>query len=135
MNKLTKLICIACPVGCFLEVFHQNGQIEKIEGNKCKMGLKYADNELNNPTRFVTTTVRIKGGIHPLLPVHLSAPIPKKLIFNLMEELRKIELKAPVYYGEVIVENVLRTGVKVLASRDLLEDKDLLYSKQNERKR
>jgi CxxC motif-containing protein len=68
---------------------------------------------------MVTSTVKVKGGVYPLVPVYTAAPIPKPLIFDLLAELRRVELKAPVKVGQVVLQNVLSTGIDVLASRNL----------------
>ena len=118
-EETTKIICITCPMGCTLEVTHEGKTVTKLEGNSCKKGLKYAEAELTDPRRMVTSTVKVKGGVYPLVPVYTAAPIPKPLIFDLLAELRKVELKAPVKVGQVVLQNALSTGVDVLASRNL----------------
>jgi len=85
----------------------------------CKKGLEYAKNELSHSGRVVTSTVKVRNGNHPLVPVYTAAPFPKPLIFDLLDALRHIELQAPVIMGQVILKNALNTGVDVLASRDL----------------
>ncbi|MBM4429609.1 MAG: DUF1667 domain-containing protein [Chloroflexi bacterium] len=119
-EETTKIICITCPMGCTLEVTHEGKTISKVEGHTCKKGPEYAEAELTDPRRMVTSTVKVKGGVHPLLPVFTAAPIPKPLIFDLVKLLRQVELEAPVKVGQVVVHNVLDTGVDILASRDLL---------------
>ena len=114
-----KFICITCPRGCALDVTMESGAVVKMEGNSCKRGIDYVTGELNDPRRMVTTTVRVKGGVHPLAPVYTESPIPKPRIFDLLAEIRKIELKAPVKFGDVVIENALGTGVNVLASRNI----------------
>jgi len=118
-RETTELICITCPMGCTLEVTHEGDTIVDVKGNACKQGLDYAKEELTDPRRMVTTTVRVAGGLHPLLPVYTSAPIPKARIFDLLEEIRKVEVQAPVNVGDVILERVVDTDVDVLASRDM----------------
>jgi len=54
-----------------------------------------------------------------LVPVYTAAAIPRPLIFDLLAELRKVELPAPVQMGQVVLESALGTGVDVLASRNL----------------
>jgi CxxC motif-containing protein len=119
-EETTKIICITCPMGCSLEVTHEGKTVTKVEGNSCKKGPEYAAAELTDPRRMVTSTVKVRGGVHPLLPVYTAAPIPKPLIFDLVKVLRQVELQAPVKVGDVVVQNVLGTGVDILASRDLL---------------
>ncbi len=118
-EEIKKLICITCPVGCTLEVTHEGKTIVKVDGNQCKKGLDYAAGELTDPRRMVTSTVKVRGGVQPLVPVYTAAPIPKPLIFDLLAELRKVELQAPVQVGQTVLENALGTGVDVLASRNL----------------
>ena len=118
-NETTELICITCPMGCTLDVTHEGETIVEVDGATCKRGLDYAEEELTDPRRMVTTTVRVVGGLHPLLPVYTSGPIPKARIFDLLEEIRKAEVTAPVKLGHVVLEDVVGTDVDVLASRDM----------------
>ena len=118
-KETTELICITCPMGCTLDVTHEGDTIVNIEGNTCKRGEDYAKEELTNPQRMVTTTVRVAGGLHPLMPVYTSAPIPKARIFDLLAEIRKVEIQAPIRVGDIVLEDVVDTDVDVLASRDM----------------
>jgi CxxC motif-containing protein len=115
----TELICITCPVGCTLEVTHEGGAVVEVAGNACQRGVDYAAEELTDPRRMVTTTVRVVGGLHPLLPVYTSAPIPKARIFDLLRAIREAEVEAPISAGQVVLEDVVDTDVDVLASRDM----------------
>ena len=53
-----KLICIVCPMGCHLDVDVEDDYA--VTGNQCKRGIAYAKKELTNPTRTITSTVKIK---------------------------------------------------------------------------
>jgi CxxC motif-containing protein len=119
MSETTKLICITCPKGCTLMVTHEGETVLEVEGNTCKRGAEYARAELSDPRRMVATTVRIKDGIHPLLPVYTAKPFPKPRIHELLKELRDVELSAPVQMGAVVVKDVLDTGIDIVASRDM----------------
>jgi CxxC motif-containing protein len=118
-EEMTKIICITCPMGCTLEVTHEGKTITKVDGESCKKGVAYAEGELTDPRRMVTSTVKVKGGVHPLVPVYTAAPIPKPKIFDLLTALRQVELKAPVKVGQVVLENALGMGIDILASRNL----------------
>lgn len=118
-TQTTRMICITCPVGCGLEVTHEGQTILQVTGHTCKRGIDYAQNELTDPRRMVATTVRVRGGLHPLVPVYTAAPIPKPLIFGLLAALRELELEAPVRSGQVVLANALGTGIDVVASRDM----------------
>ncbi len=117
-NKPLEIICVACPHGCRLEATRKDGEI-LISNAGCKRGKEYAINEITDPRRMVATTVRVAHAIHPLLPVYTTAPFPKGRVTELLREIRKVEINAPVKMGQVVLENVLGTGINVVASRDL----------------
>jgi CxxC motif-containing protein len=102
-----------------MDVTQDGGMVLEIDGNACERGHAYAQAELTDPRRMVASTVRVNGGIHPLVPVYTAAPFPKPMIFDLLAELRRVQLAAPVQMGQAVLENALGTGVDVLASRDL----------------
>ncbi len=117
-EEITRMICITCPKGCTLEVHRAGDTVLKVEQG-CKRGHEYARRELVDPRRMISSTVRIKGGGHPLLPVYTSDAFPKPRIPELMVELRKLGVKAPIRMNEVVLENALGTGINILASRDM----------------
>ncbi|RPJ42241.1 MAG: DUF1667 domain-containing protein [Chloroflexi bacterium] len=118
METTTKIICITCPKGCTLDVTHDGQTVLRVKPG-CKRGHDYVKRELVDPRRMVATTVRVQGGIHPLLPVATAAPFPKPRIIELMHALRWIELQAPVIMGQPILRDALGTGIDILASRDM----------------
>ena len=114
---MTELTCICCPMGCRLTVDEDNDYA--VTGNTCKRGAVYGRNELMNPTRVLTTTVAIDGAAHGRMPVRTADAIPKGKLFDAIEELKKVHLTSPVHCGDVVHENLLGTGINVIASRDL----------------
>ncbi len=113
---IKELICISCPMGCHLQVDIEN---QTVTGNTCKRGAVYGINEVTNPVRVVTSTVKIKNGELPVIPVKTKSAVPKDLNFKVMEVLRDVEVEAPVKVGDVIVENILGTGVDIVATRSI----------------
>lgn len=114
-----KMICLGCPVGCSLLVTREGPTVLKVEGNQCDIGVQFAKSEIEDLRRKVTTTVRIEGGILPLLPVYTDALFPKDKILELVEVLRNVGVKAPVNMDDIILENALNTGVNIRASRSI----------------
>ena len=112
-------ICITCPMGCSLAVLHDGETVVELTGNNCKRGMAYVQGELSDPRRMVASTVRVRDSLHPLLPVYTAAPFPKGKIFDLLAELRKVELQAPVKMEQVVLENALGSGINVIASREM----------------
>lgn len=113
---IKELTCICCPNGCSLKVDIEN---KKVEGNKCKRGEEYGLSELTKPVRVLTTTVKIVGSDINVLPVKTKEPIDKELLLKAMDILRKIEVKAPIKVGDIVLENILDTGVDIIACRDV----------------
>lgn len=120
MPDESEIICVTCPKGCTLKVIHEGKNVIDVLNNGCKRGKEYAICELSDPRRMVASSVKVKNGKHPLLPVYTSSPFPKPLIFDLAKALRKIEIEAPVKINQVVAKNILGSGVDILASRDLL---------------
>lgn len=118
-TTVTTYLCIGCPLGCRLEVEHDGPDIVEVRGFGCKIGKRFAEQEHTAPTRMVTTTVRVKGGVWARLPVKTEEPVPKDKVLELTDLLHTIEVSAPVKMGTVILENALGTGVNVIATRDI----------------
>ena len=112
-----KLICIGCPMGCPLEVERDGDTVTAVRGNTCPRGDAYARKEVTNPTRIVTTTVRVEGGAAPMVSVKTAQDIPKGKIFDCAAALRDVRVKAPVAIGDVVLSNAAGTGVDVIATK------------------
>ncbi|MGM0501061.1 MAG: DUF1667 domain-containing protein [Bacillota bacterium] len=120
MSEKVVITCISCPMGCDVELdVNDDDEIVEMEGNACKAGEKYVRNEYYNPTRILPTTARVSGGVLPLVPVKSEDAIPKGLLDEAMVKIAEVELEAPVKLGDVVVENILDTGVNIVATRDL----------------
>ena len=112
------LTCIGCPLGCSISVsLSDNGEVSEITGNTCKNGEEYARKEVTNPSRVVTSIVKINNGDANMVSVKTAEDIPKGKIFDCMEALKKVTVTAPVQIGEVIIKNVCGTGVDVIATK------------------
>ncbi len=117
--KTIELTCIQCPLGCPLTVTMDGDTILKVEGNTCKRGEIYAQKEITAPSRTVTSTVAVEGGVHPVVAVRTNTDIPKDKIFDCMKEINAVLVKAPVKIGDVIIENVCGTGVNIVAAANM----------------
>ena len=113
---MKEMICITCPKGCHLQI---DEETLAVTGNGCPRGVIYAQNELTNPKRTVTSTVAITGSFLPRCPVRTSAPIPKALMTDLVAELKKFTLASPVKTGDVVIADVFGTGADVIVTRDM----------------
>ena len=112
------LTCIGCPLGCALKVTIDGDNVT-VTGNTCKRGADYGAKEVTHPTRIVTSTVCVKNGTIPMVSVKTAQDIPKEKIFDVMKELNRVVVKAPVHREDVIVSNICGTGVDLVATKDL----------------
>lgn len=110
------MTCIVCPLGCSMriEVFEES---INVTGNRCSRGKSYAIEEMKQSKRTLTTTVKLEGGNEPVISVKSSKAIPKDRIFEVMEILSDVIVTAPVKIGDIIVADVLNTGIDIIATR------------------
>lgn len=113
------VICIGCPLGCRVTVLRdRKGGITGMKGADCKQGEKYVLEELENPVRTLTATVRTGDESFPLLPVRTSRPVLKTLLGAIMMETARAAVKPPIKAGDVIVKNVLKSKADLIATTD-----------------
>ncbi len=112
------LTCIECPAGCALSVDIENRRVVKVSGHTCPKGEGYAIAEIENPVRILTSTVLAEGVSLKMVPVRTGRPIPKRVLFDAMREIKKLKISGPIHVGDVIVENFLGLGVDLIATRD-----------------
>ncbi len=114
---MTELTCIVCPKGCRLLVDEANGYT--VTGASCPRGVSYGKKELTAPTRTVTSTVAISGALHSRLPVKTSQEIDRALVKKAVSALKGVQVKAPVKTGDIILKNILGTGVDFIATKEM----------------
>lgn len=123
---ILNLCCIECPNGCELAVKrHPDGAIT-VEGAKCKHGTAFAIAEMTAPMRTISSIAATAFPRHPVLPVRVSAPIPKDKIFPVMDEIARVTVKTPVRRGDVIIPNVLGLNVDIISTSDMLSKEDVI---------
>lgn len=113
------LTCIGCPLGCSLTVTLENNEVTAVSGNTCPRGDAYARKEVTNPTRIVTSSVKVEGGVLPVVSVKTQTDIPKSMIFDCTNSLKDVVVKAPVHIGDVLLSDVAGTGVAIVATKNI----------------
>ena len=114
-----ELTCIQCPMGCAITVEMDGGEVENITGYTCNRGKIYAGKEVTNPTRTVTSSVRVTGSAkEDMVSVKTKTDIPKSKVFECAKALKGVTVQAPGHIGDVIVRDVAGTGVDVVATRN-----------------
>lgn len=118
-ETVKEMTCIVCPMGCPLKVTMNGDEIVDVTGNTCPRGKKYAITEVTAPRRVLTSTVRVESGHLPLCPVRTRGDIPKGLLFDAMQEVNALIIKAPVAIGDVLIPDICGTGVPLVACRNI----------------
>jgi len=113
-----EMICVSCPVGCVINAEKISEEVVVI-GNQCPAGVDYAYEEMTNPTRNIATSVRVLGGEIPMLSVKTSRPIPKAVIMDAVKAIHQVKMNAPVAIGDIVLANVVGTGVDIVATRQV----------------
>ncbi len=120
--EVRNLICIGCPLGCPLQItIDETGAVSRVEGNTCPRGDAYARKEATNPTRIVTSTVRVTGSksYTATVSVKTASDIPKSKIFDCIKEIKDVNVSAPVRIGDIVKSNVAGTGIDMIATKNV----------------
>ena len=114
--SLRKMICITCPRGCHLTVDEetlavQGKPLPERGGVRQKRGHRPAPGaDLHRPAGGSD------GGCR--LPVKTAAPIPKNLLMQAMQAVNAVTVTAPVKTGDVVIRDLLGTGIDLIACKD-----------------
>ena len=123
MVEKKEITCIGCPIGCMLEVTLEYNGVKEVEGYTCLKGKTYAIKECTNPTRILTSTVKVKNGISNVVSVKTKEDIPKDKISECMSRIRGLAIEAPIKAGDVIVSNIAGTKVNMIATKGVPQRK------------
>jgi len=115
-----RLTCVLCPVGCELEVRRDGSTEVEVSGNQCDKGIPFAVEEVLRPRRNLATSIPVRGTASKMVSVRLSGPVPREMIFPILAEIARLRPDAPVRRGQVLIADVLGTGVDVIATRTVV---------------
>lgn len=118
LSMQKQLTCTVCPMSCKMLIDYIDG-IYKVSGNTCNRGEKYAIEEITNPRRVLTSTVKIEGSYLNLLPVKTDKTVPRDIIFDIINILNSITINAPIKVGDIIVDNILNTDVNIVSCKTI----------------
>ena len=117
--EVRELTCIGCPMGCALTVTLENGEVTSVSGNTCKIGENYGKEEVLNPRRTITSTMRVLGGDAEVVSVKTAEAVPKGKMMECMAKINETQVKAPVSIGDVLILDVAGTGIAVVATKNV----------------
>jgi CxxC motif-containing protein len=118
-----RLTCVLCPVGCELEVCRNESGLD-VRGTQCEKGIDFATEEVLYPRRNLATSVPVRGSVTRLVSVRLSDRVSRETLFPILGEIAKLRPEAPVRRGQVLLADVLGTGVDVIATRTVPAEKE-----------
>lgn len=105
-------------MGCRMEVTLEDGAVISVKGNTCKRGETYAHQECTQPLRMITAVAPVQNSVMPV-SLKTRTPIPKAKIEECMRAIDALELKAPIQAGDVLIADVVGTGVDVIATKSV----------------
>ena len=120
MDNERIITCIICPRSCEISCGRQTGEngdsTPVITGFGCVRGKRYALAEMTDPVRTLTTTVRLPSGT--MLPVKTSRPVPKAILFKIMDAVNCASgLKDTYAEGETVIGDICGTGADLIAAK------------------
>lgn len=115
------MTCIICPMGCNLDITFDDAtkKLVSATGNNCTRGPQYAEKELSNPTRTLTSTIKVTAGTLPVVPVKSADELPRDSLLQYMEVIRRATAPAPIRIGDVLIPDILGSGVDIIATADV----------------
>lgn len=120
MENEKNIICTICPKSCRIKVtVSEKGDMISASGYLCKRGLYYSKEEAVAPKRTLTSTIAIEEADYPVVSVRTDKPVPKALLFECMDIIKKAKVRAPVKTGDTVIKNILNTGADVIITRDM----------------
>ena len=117
---IKQITCICCPKGCGVDIYSLDTDYQ-VNNHQCIKGKDYVIMEMTNPTRFLTTTIAVNGNPSSRLAVRTNIPVPKSKVQDVVAATKKIEIKSPVYMGQILISQVAGTDADVIASSEVLE--------------
>lgn len=115
-----ELLCITCPTSCRLHVEVTPDNSIKVTGHGCKRGIAFAENEIRHPMRSLTTVVRTVFDGVPVIPVRTEDEIPKELIAQAMQALKKVVIDQRLCCGDTVLDSIAGCPCKIICTSDAL---------------
>ncbi|PKL39181.1 MAG: NAD(FAD)-dependent dehydrogenase [Spirochaetae bacterium HGW-Spirochaetae-1] len=114
------ITCISCPLGCAIEI-ERSGEEFTVQGNRCKKGKDYAQQELVCPMRSITSTVQTSFHDFPRLSVKTDREVPLREIFHFMTAINVISVDKRMKPGDVVARGLCGSEVNLVATGDMSE--------------
>lgn len=113
---MKQFVCTTCPNGCLLTI---DEKTLKVTGNKCPRGELFAKSELTCPKRTICSSIKTTIQGFNVISVRTDKEIDKKLIPELMRELKNATINERLSIGSIVIKNVLNTDVNIITTKDM----------------
>lgn len=112
-----EITCTKCPNGCRLHIVYDSSKILELSGNQCPRGIPYAQTEIFDPRRLITSTVVTNNRELVVVPVRTSQAIPVKMLPKAMELIHDFVLDHAVVAGDILIKDFIEPGIDLIATR------------------
>ena len=117
---MKELTCIICPNGCSLSIDDELN----VTGNLCPRGKQFATNEIKDPRRSITSTCKTIFKDIPVIAVRSDGEVRKDDVIKVIEEINKITIDKRLPIGEIVIKNVINSGVNIILSSNALMEEN-----------
>ena len=117
---MREFTCIVCTNGCNLNVDDNLN----VTGNLCPRGKEFAINEITNPKRTITSTCKTIYENVPVIAVKSDGEINKDDVIKVVDEIKKVTIDSHKKIGDVVISNVINSGVNIVISSNALMEED-----------
>ena len=117
---MKELTCIICPNGCSLSIDDELN----VTGYLCPRGKQFAINEIKDPRRSITSTCKTIFKDIPVIAVRSDSEVRKDDVKKVIEEINKITIDKRMPIGEIVIKNVINSGVNIILSSNALMEEN-----------
>ena len=118
MRHTSYLTCEGCPNRCCINIEYDEEKVYKNSGNMCTRGEDMAMEIVLAPKRALKTVMPAENGSTPYVMVKSSADLPKEIYHDVFDFIKASTVQAPIKFGDVLFENVLDSGIDIIAAAD-----------------
>ncbi len=66
---------------------------------------------------MVTSSVKVIGGIYPMVSVKTYKPVKKTDVLNVLSKIKNTKIKAPIEIGDIIIDDITGEDFALVATR------------------
>ena len=72
-----------------------------------------------NPVRTITSSIKVSNREYTLVSVKTTNPVPKDKIFDVMKEIDKLSVEAPVRIGDIVKKGILGLDSDIVITKNI----------------